>query len=60
MPKTWVNPKYREALEAIGPLVVMGSCSNCGGTGRHIYVDTDGKMKDISCSACGGTGQTPE
>lgn len=62
---TWINPKYRSVVESwerqsgapFQPLE-MGNCSNCGGTGRHIYMDSDGTMKDIPCGACGGSGQT--
>lgn len=61
MAKVWVDPRYRAALEEIGPVIVMGNCTNCGGAGRHIYVDPkDGKMKSLTCQACGGTGQKPE
>lgn len=56
----WINPKYAAQLAEIGPIIVMGNCNNCHGTGRHIYVDTDGKMKDLPCMACGGSGQTPD
>lgn len=39
----------------------MANCSNCGGTGRHIYLDPDsGTMKDLPCMACQGSGQTPD
>lgn len=34
------------------------NCTNCGGTGRIIYIDpSTGQMRDISCQACGGSGQ---
>jgi hypothetical protein len=34
------------------------NCTNCGGTGRTIYVDpSDGTYKSITCQACGGSGQ---
>lgn len=67
MPEEWINPKYADlmakfraestAREEEGS---MANCQNCGGTGRHIYVDSDGKTKSINCMGCGGSGQTPD
>ena len=61
----WVNPKYKEAIENFGfdktmKMSAGGNCSNCGGTGRHVYIDpNDGSMKDMgACMACGGSGQS--
>lgn len=33
------------------------NCTNCGGVGRHIIVDGEGKQHSVTCQACGGSGQ---
>jgi DnaJ-class molecular chaperone len=61
----WTSPRYadqiavyeRQSGAPFQPLT-MGTCTNCGGAGRHIYVDSDGQMKDLPCQSCGGSGQT--
>lgn len=60
----WINPEYasnegyiRELLENGKEETRMANCSNCGGSGRIIYTDSDGKMKDMACLNCGGSGQ---
>lgn len=53
----WINPKYAAALQEFGPIIVMGNCNNCGGSGKIIYTD-GGKMKSMTCMACNGSGQS--
>lgn len=61
----WTNPTYAPAItdyethsgHTFHP-VTLGNCTNCQGSGRHIYVDTDGTLKDLPCQACSGSGQT--
>ena len=33
------------------------NCTNCGGVGRTIIVDSEGKQHSVTCQACGGSGQ---
>ncbi len=33
------------------------NCTNCGGVGRTIMVDSEGKQYSVTCQACGGSGQ---
>jgi hypothetical protein len=61
----WTNPAYQARIAAYEQSTnrdfqpaTLGNCTNCGGSGRHIYMDSDGTMKDIPCQACGGSGQT--
>jgi len=53
----WVRSDLAEYIERRGPIITMGTCGTCHGTGRIIYKDSDGRMKDITCSGCGGSGQ---
>lgn len=58
--KLWINPNLSdEAKTLLDNLEITdgANCNNCYGSGRHIYVDTDGKMKDMACMACQGSGQ---
>lgn len=64
MPEEWIDPAQAGVMEMVRAERAariregsMANCSNCGGTGRHIYVDTDGKTKSVTCQACGGSGQ---
>lgn len=60
--RRWVNPVYADALalyeRASGTPVVMGLCSQCGGSGRVIYDDGSGTLKDMACLSCQGSGQS--
>lgn len=33
------------------------NCTNCGGVGRTIVYDSEGKQYSVTCQACGGSGQ---
>lgn len=66
MPTEWVNPKYAKLVEMYDQLPKLEgngmNCTNCGGTGRHIFIDPNtGEMKDMgACMSCGGSGQAPQ
>lgn len=58
----WVKPgldreKWVAIHEAAFAPATNQNCGACNGMGRHIYVDTDGTMKDVPCANCDGSGQ---
>lgn len=67
MSERYINPKYADLVAEFDAIVGENfdissemNCSQCGGSGRHMITDTDGKIKSVTCMACSGSGKRGE